>query len=190
LSLTVDFPDGPAGRGQAGWDGDLYAAVDYLPGAGNSGDGGTQLVRRLKAGDPAASAMAARLILEGLAAREHQLRRGSPWIEIVAAPGHRSGPAGVPIHRLCLRLTAAAPWLLYRPGRLVRATAIRSSRTARQRPSVEEHLATLACSGRPAAGSIIIDDVFTRGNTSEACLTVLRERGAMNVAVACLAMAA
>ena len=47
------------------WDGGLYTALEYLTGAANAEDPGGQLVRRLKAGDPAAPALAARLIPEG-----------------------------------------------------------------------------------------------------------------------------
>lgn len=158
-------------------------------GAANAEDPGGRLVRRLKAGDPAVPALAARLILKGLVAHERQLRRHGPRVEIIPAPGHEPGPAGSPLHHICLELTAAAPWLYYRPGRLVRATEIRSSRASTHRPSIDEHLATLVCVGRPMVGSIIIDDVFSYGNSSEACRAVLRGRRTQTLAIACLARA-
>jgi hypothetical protein len=39
------------------------------------------------------------------------LRRHGPRVEIIPAPGHEPGPAGSPLHHICLELTAAAPWL-------------------------------------------------------------------------------
>lgn len=104
------------GRGLLGWEGDLYAAVNYLPGTGNSEDPGTELVRRLKAGDPAAPGVAARLILGGLLIRESFLRRHQQSIEIVAVPGHLRGSAGIPVHRVCEALAASVPWLAIPAG--------------------------------------------------------------------------
>jgi predicted amidophosphoribosyltransferase len=172
------------------WDGDHFFALDYPTGLGNAGEDRRVLVRAFKAADPGALRAARRLFLGGLLARERQLCRGRSRYLLVPVPGHRLGPAGAPLHRLCVELGSAMPWLVYDANLLVRKRHIRQSSTSAFRPTIQEHLDSLACTHAIRANPVImVDDVFTFGRTSDACKQVLSEAGAKGVVVACLALA-
>jgi predicted amidophosphoribosyltransferase len=106
---------------------------------------------------------------------------------LVHVPGHLPPGAGGDT-ALPRALTTLLPWLRPEDGRLVRHTEIRASATSELRPTVAEHLSTLAWSGpAPPRRVIMVDDVFTHGCVTEACAHLLRDAGAREVIVLALA---
>jgi predicted amidophosphoribosyltransferase len=161
------------------WNGAGCFAVDYLPGAVD--DPRRELVKRLKAGDAAAMASAAQLLAHALDERRRR------WaISLVAVPGH-AAVINSTTEALCARLAAMLPCVRHRPAAVRRCRAIRRSATAAQRPTVQEHLDTVWVP-IPVGGSVIIvDDVFTHGRITDACIRLLRDAGASEVIVAAVA---
>jgi predicted amidophosphoribosyltransferase len=144
-------------------------------------------VRGVKAGHPVALHHAALLLAQALADHSH-VRRLRPGA-ILAVPGHRCMAAGSsPLEDLCRRLSSLLPEFRPLPGALVRRRTIRSSAASTSRPTVGEHLETLAV-GNPRLGRyvILVDDVYTLGSTTTACHALLRDNGAPTVIVAALA---
>jgi predicted amidophosphoribosyltransferase len=139
------------------------------------------MVKRLKAWDPAAEAVTARLLAWTLDTRP---RRGT--FSVVAVPGHRTG-INRTTEALCAALASMLPGVRHRPGVLQRFRPIRRSATSLERPTLGEHLDTLRVA-TPVVGSVIIvDDVFTRGRVTEACARLLRDAGSLEVIVAAVA---
>jgi hypothetical protein len=144
-------------------------------------------VRAVKAGDPLAIEAAGRLLSHSLARRESALRKGMDRPILIAAPNHLPAVLPTPQERFCARSSLLLPWLEHRPGALVRTRAIRESSTATVRPTVLEHLRTLACTAPfPGAHVILVDDVFTHGRTTDACRKLLLDAGAGSVVIAAL----
>ena len=171
------------------WNGPDFFLLDYIPGPEGRGDPGRKLVRNFKAGDVLAAHVAANLVGAALLQRESRLLSGSSHWWLVPAPGHVAGPAGPSLDHLCRELSATIPWVVYRPGLLLRTRQIRQSSNSVSRPSVAEHLQTLRWTGGHIDYPIMmVDDVYTLGRTSKACRLVLAAAGADNVFVACLAV--
>ena len=161
------------------WDGAGCFAVDYLPGSVD--DPRRDLVKRLKTGDAAATAVSAHLLAHALDKRQRPGR-----VSVVAVPGH-AAVMNWTTEALCARLASILPGIRHRPGGLQRFRPIRRSATAVERPMIEEHLDTLWVP-RPVSGSVIIvDDVFTHGRITDACARLLRDAGAREVIVAAVA---
>jgi hypothetical protein len=88
---------------------------------------------------------------------------------LIATPGHLAGPPTPALEGLCSRIAALIPGVAHRPAALRRISTIRQSSTCDSRPSISEHLATLAATAQLAGRSIIlVDDVFTFGRVIEA----------------------
>lgn len=171
------------------WDGDHCFAFDYLPGHGGAQDPRRVFVRAFKAGDMKADRTARELLINGLLERERSLLRCGRARLLVPIPGHLAGSAGPPLDRVCRDMAAALPWLLYRAGLLVRDRGVRQSSTNTSRPSIAEHLDSLRWTGgRIHCSVIIVDDVYTHGQTSNACRRLLADAGAAHVAVSCVAV--
>lgn len=171
------------------WDGDHCFPLEYLPGHGGAQDPRRVFIRAFKAGDFRADRIARELLINGLLDRERSLSRCGSGRLLVPIPGHLAGPAGPPLDRVCRDLAAALPWLLYRPGLLVRDHGVRQSSTNTSRPTVAEHLNSLCWTGgRIHCSVVIVDDVYTHGRTSNACRRLLADAGAAHVAVSCLAV--
>jgi predicted amidophosphoribosyltransferase len=170
------------------WNGDHCFALDYPAGAAGRGDPRRALIQAFKKGDIYAIAVARHLLLHAVVQQQPTLARaGSSWL-VVAAPGHAPG-SGSPLESLCAGLSAAVPWLAYRPGLISRRRWIRQSSASLHRPTIEEHIETLECA--PAAAHkriLIIDDVYTRGNTTAACREMLFEAKATSILIACLSL--
>jgi len=161
------------------WDGAGCFAIDYLPGAVD--DPRWRLVKGLKAGDVDAAAVGALLLARAL---DTCGRRGS--VSVVAVPGHEA-TVNLTTEGLCAQLCSILPAVRHRPAVLRRVVPIRRSATAVERPSIEEHLATLRLAAPMAGSVIIVDDVFSHGRITEACSRLLRDAGASEVIVAAVA---
>jgi predicted amidophosphoribosyltransferase len=161
------------------WEGAGCFAVDYLPGSVD--DPRWDLVKRLKAGDPAAVAASTHLLAHALD------KRPTPGtVSVVAVPGHAAA-INPTTEALCAALASVLPGVHHRLGALQRFRPIRRSATAMNRPTIAEHLDTLWMP-KPVGGSVIIvDDVFTHGRVSDACARLLRDAGASEVIVAAVA---
>ncbi|MHB8509523.1 MAG: hypothetical protein ACYDGR_12880 [Candidatus Dormibacteria bacterium] len=148
------------------WDGAGCFAVDYLPGSVD--DPRRTLVKRLKAGDPAA--MESSVLLLGHAL-DQRPRPGN--VSVVAVPGHAAA-TNMTTEALCTRLASMLPGVPHRPGALRRVRTLRRSAKAVERPTITEHLDTLRVAVPVRGSVIIVDDVFTHGRVTEACSRLLR----------------
>jgi predicted amidophosphoribosyltransferase len=145
-------------------------------------------VQGFKTGSHRSIDIAGKVMISAVLDGEARLRhRSSEWY-LVPIPGHASGPAGRPLDLLCRYLAGTVPWLVYEPAQLIRTRTIRQSSTSTDRPTENEHLHSLELpSARMAQSVIIVDDVFTYGHVSNAVSLLLRDHGAVDVVVACLA---
>jgi len=164
-------------------------ALDYIPGSAGAGDPRRTLIRAFKRGEAWALDAAHLVLLPALLERESRLARSAAPRLLIPLPGHLPGPAGHQLDRLCRELADHLPWLVYRPGLLVRSRSIRQSSTSSLRPTVAEHLDSLCWHGGRITGSVImIDDVYTHGHISSASRQSLAGAGANDVALACLGL--
>ena len=167
------------------WDNEGCFALDYLRSESDA-EPRRAFVHAVKAGDPAALDDAARLLSVALAERERRL--GTLNAGLMAIPGHLARSATQVPEQLCRRISQQLPWLRHEPGALQRIASVRSSATSANRPSVSEHLESLALAPQvPPQCVILVDDVFTFGRVSEAAKRLVIDAGAANVLVACLA---
>jgi hypothetical protein len=123
------------------WDNEGCFALDYLRSESDA-EPRRAFVHTVKAGDPAALDDAARLLSVALAERERRL--GTLNAGLIAIPGHLARSATQVPEQLCRRISQQLPWLRHEPGALQRIASVRSSATSANRPSVSEHLQSLA----------------------------------------------
>ena len=172
------------------WDGNSCFALDYVPGHAGNDDPRRMLIRAFKRNEAWALDAARLVVLSALLEREGGLARSETPRLLIPLPGHLAGPAGHPLDRLCRGLADNLPWLVYRPGLLVRSRSIRQSSTSSLRPTVAEHLESLCWHGGRITGSVImIDDVYTHGRISTACRQLLTEAGTRDIVLGCLSLA-
>ena len=170
------------------WDGRWCFALDYRRGPAMDGDPGRSLIRAFKAGDRRAIHLAGTLLIDALLQREAPLRGKADVLHLVPIPGHLAGPAGRPLDLLCRGVAELLPWMTYAPGMLVRTDSVHQSSASKVRPSAEDHVRTLAWTGgRIGYSVIVIDDVFTFGSVTGATLEHLKDAGARDIVVACVA---
>jgi predicted amidophosphoribosyltransferase len=127
-------------------------------------------------------------MIDALLQREARLRGKADVLHLVPVPGHLTGPAGRPLDLLCHGVAELLPWMIYTPGILVRTHSVLQSAASKVRPSNEDHVRTLAWTGgRIGYSAIVIDDVFTFGRVTSATLEHLKDAGARDIVVACVA---
>jgi predicted amidophosphoribosyltransferase len=152
------------------------------------GDPRRSLIRAFKAGNRRAIHLASALMIDALLQREARLRGKADVLHLVPVPGHLTGPAGRPLDLLCRGVAELLPWMIYTPGILVRTHSVLQSAASKVRPSNEDHVRTLAWTGgRIGYSAIVIDDVFTFGRVTSATLEHLKDAGARDIVVACVA---
>ena len=167
------------------WDDEGCFALDYLRSEGDI-EPRRALVPAVKAGNPAALDHAALLMSAAVDERERGLR--SLRVSLVAIPSHLAWPGTQVTEQLCERISVRLPWLEHRPGVLQRIHSIRSSATSANRPSVAEHLRSLALTAQfDSQRIILVDDVFTFGRVTDSARRLVLTAGATDVQVACLA---
>ena len=127
-------------------------------------------------------------MIDALLQREGRLLGQADVLHLVPIPGHLAGPAGRPLDLLCRSVAELLPWMTYTPGMLVRTHPVLQSATSTVRPSTEDHIRTLAWTGgRIGYSAVVIDDVFTFGRVTSAALEHLKDAGARDIVVACVA---
>ena len=175
-------------RRRQAWDGRWCFALDYRTGPGMDGDPRRSLIRAFKAGDRRAIHLTGALMIDALLQRATRLGGKPGVMHLVPVPGHLTGPAGRPLDLLCRNVAELLPWMTYAPGMLVRTDSVHQSAASKVRPSAEDHVRTLAWTGgRIGYSVIVIDDVFTFGRVTGATLEHLKDAGARDIVVACVA---
>jgi hypothetical protein len=169
------------------WDTDGCFALDYMR-QEDPMEARRRFVWAVKNAEDKAIGAASRLLASSLSIREGALGIGARRPILVAAPRHLPSATLTPPGRLCLGVARLLPWLEHRSTALVRTQPIRRSSSASVRPTESDHLHTLACVA-PFSGAhvILVDDVFTLGQTTDACRTLLLDAGARSVVIAALA---
>ena len=117
----------------------------------------TRLILDFKTADPTAIAIVSERACDAIKQSESTFRddRAIRWA--VSAPGSAQGDVNVPCERLGDALAGEFPWITHLPGAIVRSTGVPRSASAKsrdERPTTEQHLASLRYEGPMLAGAI------------------------------------
>lgn len=143
----------------------------------------TELVWQFKNSETDALQIVTRLAVQAFALHERALRGRSPVWYLVTMPPHTKGASNVPCEILCARLALHYSWLVHLPKALVRVEDVTKSATAKyegkRRADYWDHVETISYEGpelmSPESGMILVDDVYTTGNTFDACYGIIRD---------------
>lgn len=139
----------------------------------------SQLILDFKDGHDHAERVVTEIVLMALHIHEADFRDRAQARYVVGIPSSTSSKPAGPVWRLTRAIAREFSWLDALPP-LQRVTAVPKSSTAApgERPTVDVHLASLAWIGPqvniPDNSIIMVDDVITRGATSEAARRVIR----------------
>jgi predicted amidophosphoribosyltransferase len=142
------------------------------------------MVKRFKAGEPAALAEVAAWLLGTLPGIASTLQ-AADCEYVLTPPGHTAGRARGSAEALCATLAEAFPWLGYLRGALLRSETVTSRYHDGVAPGFDRHFETIRYIGprpRNAVGraALLIDDVYRDGATSAACRQVLQDTLGVN----------
>jgi hypothetical protein len=157
-----------------------FTLIKYFPRKGNSPDipSSTKLVWGFKDNLPLALSKVRDLAFEAL--RDYEDFEEFRWGYLVVLPSHSAGSINMPCEYLCAELARAYPGqLVHLKQALRRTTTVERSATAPagQRPTYIEHKNSIVYDGpKVSSGAkiIMVDDVLTRGETSNACRDILK----------------
>jgi predicted amidophosphoribosyltransferase len=163
----------------AEWDGaDFYVLPYYSKRSGRNNEV-TEFILTFKNNWSAEVALASSLVVDTLAASEEKLKDIFRCQYVLAAPSSRRGFAGNAAESVCAAI-ARRFGLTHLRGALERTVTVPKSAYAApgERPDYERHLETIKYVGPDlnlrGKGVILFDDVYTRGETSSACRTILK----------------
>lgn len=144
-----------------------------------------QFIKCFKAAAPSGAAdatvggvfveVASMLVSKAISSKDKKLREEYPCGYIAPIPSHDAGFAKPSIQAVCESVAAQCPWLQCEPQALERTIETPAAHQAQwgSRPSHLEHWDTIRYGGPPvsdAAGILLLDDIRTRGDISQACI--------------------
>lgn len=162
------------------WSGEDFFVLPYFTKRSGQNNEVTNFILNFKRGGSVATPLASRIVAGTLAEIETTLRDTYNCKYVLAAPSSSQGLAKNSSESLCAALAQRFSWLAHLRGALERTTAVAKSAYAApgERPGYQEHLESIKYIGPKlnlrGKGVILFDDVFTRGKTSSACRTILR----------------
>lgn len=155
--------------------------LDYIPQRSRNRNDVTRFIIAMKEGKTDALELAYELLADAIASHEEYLKREARCRYIVSIPSHQKNRPNQACETLCSRLEQDFTWLTHLPGALQRIATVPKAAFAApgRRPTYEDHLRTIRYVGLPrnlrGKGVIMLDDVYTRGDTSNACRAILKE---------------
>jgi predicted amidophosphoribosyltransferase len=164
------------------WDGDNLSIFEYIPWRrrGKVNDI-TFLLLDFKENKPAAVNEIQSVMLQAFAGWEGKFRRAFRCKYIVSVPSSSSEYANIPCEQICAALAEQFRWLTYLPEALKRIETVpKAARAASgERPDYTTHRRTIRYTGPPlhipTETIIMVDDILTRGATSDACRDILQQ---------------
>ena len=145
----------------------------------------TELVWSFKRNEDSAVRTVTQMAVRAFTQNESKLRAIQPFWYLVAMPPHEAGGHNLPCEILCARLAMnCSSWIHHLPNALERAGDVAKSSMAKhegkKRPDYWDHAASISYIGPEEIstekyGILLVDDVFTTGNTFHACYGILKD---------------
>ena len=161
------------------WERDDYYLLKYFPWKSGMHNDATYFILDFKENNTKAVNDAINLFIRMFKNMTHLLRDIYRCKYIVSIPSHAAGKSNTPCERVCATLAEEYTWLAYIPDTLIRIEGVAKSArsSSSKRPTSEDHLRTIKYNGPKLKASdcsfIMIDDVFTLGQTSSACREII-----------------
>jgi predicted amidophosphoribosyltransferase len=163
------------------WDGNNLSFFEYIPWRTGKANDITFLLLDFKENKPAAVNEVQNAVLQAFTGWERQFRRTFRSKYIVSVPSSSSAHANLACEQVCAALAERFRWLTYLPGALERIETVpKAARAApAERPDYATHKRTIRYIGPPLHipddTIVMVDDIITRGATSQACRDILRQ---------------
>lgn len=145
----------------------------------------TELIWQFKRNEDPAVRIVTQMAVQAFTQNERILRAKRPFWSLVVMPPHEAGKRNLPCEILCARLAMNfSSWLRNLPNALERTGDVEKSSMAKhegkKRPGFLEHAASISYEGPEDIctendGILLVDDVFTTGNTFDACYGILKD---------------
>jgi predicted amidophosphoribosyltransferase len=161
------------------WDGADFYVLPYRSKRSGLNNEVTDFILDFKKNWASQVALSSSIVVETLAQHEKRLKHTFHCEYVLAAPSSRRGFAGIPSESVCAAI-ARRFGLAHLRSSLERTVTVPKSAYAApgERPDYERHLETIKYVGPDlnlrGKGVILFDDVYTRGETSSACRTILK----------------
>lgn len=156
-----------------------FALLRYLPKRSGDANESTYLLLDFKEGNPIALEKVRHLAIQAFRESESSLSSYS-YRYLVALPTHEKNQPNESCEFICSALAAEFPGVISLRGALRREVTVPKSATASpgERPDYWSHLSTIKYVGpsplSPNSIIIMVDDVYTQGETSRACRDILK----------------
>jgi hypothetical protein len=171
---------------QAFWDEHHHLCLfPYYPKDSPLKNQNTELIWKFKRNESSAVHIVTQMAVQAFTQNERILQAIRPFWYLVVMPPHEAGKHNLPCEILCARLALNFPsWLHSLPNALERAGDVEKSSMAKhegkKRPDFLDHATSISYEGPQEIctendGILLVDDVFTTGNTFEACYGILKD---------------
>jgi hypothetical protein len=143
----------------------------------------TELLWRFENAETQALADITSLAKQAIFQYQEQIRSIKPFWHLITQPRHGAGQLNRHCEIVCRRLSDEYPWLVPIPNALRRIEDVVDSSQARANglpgATYEDHMRTISYRGclidEKNYGIMLVDDVFTKGNTFRACSEKVRD---------------
>jgi len=173
----------------ASWQSYNFFVLPYFSKRSGKNNDVTNFILDFKNQWPKSVNLVSGLMGDTVAGIEKRLRYDLKCQYIVSTPPSSQGTARPASEFVCKSLAARFGWLKHLPGALQRTAAVKKSAYAQpgERPGYDDHLKSIAWVGPDldlkGRGVILFDDVYTRGETSSACRTIIKQKTGCSVVV-------
>jgi hypothetical protein len=160
------------------WEEDNYFILKYFPYHSEQRNDATYFILDFKERDPKAIADASNFFISAINDNEEILKNKYHCKYVMSIPSHDAQNTKSPCEDVCATISENT-WLIHVPNGLVRTQDVAKSARSpgSQRPNKAAHLKSISYNGQIKKdgdfGILMIDDVFTLGNTSSACREII-----------------